>query len=127
MKFISCSAYSSSRIKLCVLSGLTVALALVPEAIAFAFAAACIRWWPLRCLHRRPNHCGVRRPPQHDFGATGALAVVMVAGGDPRRQYLFTTVVLMGLLQIAFGLLKLKFIRMVPFPVMIGFVNGSPS
>jgi len=59
-------------------------------------------------------------------GATGALAVVMVSlVADHGVEYLFVTVILMGLLQITFGLLKLgKFIRMVPYPVMLGFVNG---
>ena len=59
-------------------------------------------------------------------GATGALAVVMVAlVADHGVEYLFATVVLMGFIQIGAGLLKLgKFIRMVPHPVMLGFVNG---
>ena len=59
-------------------------------------------------------------------GATGALAVVMVSlVADHGVEYLFITVVLMGLLQIAAGVFKLgKFIRMVPYPVMLGFVNG---
>ena len=59
-------------------------------------------------------------------GATGALAVVMVSlVADHGVEYLFITVVLMGILQITAGVLKLgKFIRMVPYPVMLGFVNG---
>ena len=59
-------------------------------------------------------------------GATGALAVVMVAlVMDHGAQYLFATVVLMGILQLIAGIFKLgKFIRMVPEPVMLGFVNG---
>jgi len=59
-------------------------------------------------------------------GATGALAVVMVAlVADHGVEYLFATVVMMGVLQISAGVLKLgKFIRMVPYPVMLGFVNG---
>jgi SulP family sulfate permease len=59
-------------------------------------------------------------------GATGALAVVMVAlVGDHGVEYLFATVVLMGLLQVAAGVFRLgKFIRLVPTPVMLGFVNG---
>ena len=59
-------------------------------------------------------------------GVTGALAVVMVSlVADHGVEYLFITVVLMGLLQITAGVLKLgKFIRMVPYPVMLGFVNG---
>lgn len=125
--FNSCPNYSLSRVRLCVLSGLTVALALVPEAIAFAFVA---HVHPLTGLYAAfivgliTAAFGGR--PGMISGATGALAVVMVALVVTHGvEYLFATVVLMGVLQIAFGLLKLgKFIRMVPFPVMVGFVNG---
>lgn len=128
MKFLnSCSSYSPARVRLCVLSGLTVALALVPEAIAFAFVA---HVHPLTGLYAAflvgliTAAFGGR--PGMISGATGALAVVMVALVVSHGvEYLFATVVLMGVLQIAFGLLKFgKFIRMVPFPVMVGFVNG---
>ncbi|MDB3966877.1 SulP family inorganic anion transporter [Porticoccaceae bacterium] len=110
-----------------VLSGLTVALALVPEAVAFAFVAgvdplvglyaAFMVGLITACIGGRPGMIS---------GATGALAVVMVSlVADHGVEYLFITVVLMGLLQITAGLLKLgKFIRMVPYPVMLGFVNG---
>lgn len=119
--------FTLSRVKLCTLSGLTVALALVPEAIAFAFVA---QVHPLTGLYAAfimgliTAAFGGR--PGMISGATGALAVVMVALVVQHGvEYLFATVVLMGLLQIAFGLLKLgKFIRMAPFPVMLGFVNG---
>ncbi len=110
-----------------VLSGLTVALALVPEAVAFAFVAGV---HPLTGLYAAfmvgliTSLVGGR--PGMISGATGALAVVMVSlVADHGVEYLFATVVLMGILQVAFGLLKLgKFIRMVPYPVMLGFVNG---
>ena len=110
-----------------ILSGLTVALALVPEAVAFAFVAGV---HPLTGLYAAfmvgliTSLIGGR--PGMISGATGALAVVMVAlVADHGIEYLFATVVLMGVLQISFGLLKLgKFIRMVPYPVMLGFVNG---
>jgi len=110
-----------------VLSGLTVALALVPEAVAFAFVAgveplvglyaAFMVGLITACIGGRPGMIS---------GATGALAVVMVTlVADHGVEYLFATVVLMGLLQIAAGVTKLgKFIRMVPHPVMLGFVNG---
>ena len=110
-----------------VLSGLTVALALVPEAVAFAFVAgveplvglyaAFIVGLITACIGGRPGMIS---------GATGALAVVMVAlVADHGVEYLFATVVLMGILQILAGVFKLgKFIRMVPHPVMLGFVNG---
>ena len=110
-----------------VLSGLTVALALVPEAVAFAFVAgvdplvglyaAFMVGLITACIGGRPGMIS---------GATGALAVVMVSlVADHGVEYLFITVVLMGLLQITAGVLKLgKFIRMVPYPVMLGFVNG---
>ncbi len=109
------------------LSGLTVALALVPEAVAFAFVAGV---QPLVGLYAAfmvgliTSVFGGR--PGMISGATGALAVVMVAlVADHGVEYLFATVVLMGILQVAAGWLRLgKFIRMVPHPVMLGFVNG---
>jgi len=110
-----------------ILSGLTVALALVPEAIAFAFVAGVP---PLVGLYAAfmvgliTALFGGR--PGMISGATGALAVVMVAlVADHGIQYLFATVILMGILQVLAGAFKLgKFIRMVPHPVMLGFVNG---
>ncbi|MCX4028058.1 SulP family inorganic anion transporter [Endozoicomonas sp. SM1973] len=109
------------------LSGLTVALALVPEAVAFAFVAGVE---PLVGLYAAfmvgliTSLIGGR--PGMISGATGALAVVMVTlVAEHGVEYLFATVVLMGLIQITAGVLKLgKFIRMVPHPVMLGFVNG---
>ncbi|MEQ9575645.1 MAG: SulP family inorganic anion transporter, partial [Rhodospirillales bacterium] len=116
-----------ARIKTELLSGLTVALALVPEAVAFSFVAGV---HPLVGLYAAflvgliTALIGGR--PGMISGATGALAVVMVAlVASHGVEYLFATVVLMGLLQIAAGLLRLgKFIRLVPHPVMMGFVNG---
>ncbi len=110
-----------------VLSGLTVALALVPEAVAFAFVAGVE---PLVGLYAAflvgliAAVAGGR--PGMISGATGALAVVMVSlVATHGVEYLFATVVLMGIIQVGVGLLKLgKFIRMVPHPVMLGFVNG---
>ena len=110
-----------------VLSGLTVALALVPEAVAFAFVAGVE---PLVGLYAAflvgLITAAIGGRPGMISGATGALAVVMVAlVAQHGVQYLFATVVLMGALQIAAGVFKLgKFIRMVPHPVMLGFVNG---
>jgi SulP family sulfate permease len=109
------------------LSGLTVALALVPEAIAFAFVA---KVDPMVGLYAAFIVCLVAGllsgRPGMISGATGALAVVMVAlvvAHGP--QYLFATVVLMGLIQLAAGGLRLgKFARMIPHSVMLGFVNG---
>ena len=116
---------SQTRIE--ILSGLTVALALVPEAVAFAFVAGVP---PLVGLYAAfmvgliTALFGGR--PGMISGATGALAVVMVAlVADHGIQYLFATVVLMGILQLLAGIFRLgKFIRMVPHPVMLGFVNG---
>ena len=121
------SASRQLSVKNDLLSGLTVALALVPEAVAFAFVAGVE---PLVGLYAAfmvgliTSLIGGR--PGMISGATGALAVVMVSLVAAHGvEYLFATVVLMGLLQIAAGVLKLgKFIRMVPHPVMLGFVNG---
>jgi len=110
-----------------VLSGLTVALALVPEAVAFAFVAGV---HPLVGLYAAFMvgliTASIGGRPGMISGATGALAVVMVAlVAEHGVEYLFATVVLMGFIQITAGVLKLgKFIRMVPHPVMLGFVNG---
>lgn len=110
-----------------VLSGLTVSLALVPEAIAFALVAHVS---PLTGLYAAFIVCLVTAAlggrPGMISGATGALAVVMVSLVIRHgTEYLFATIVLMGVLQLLFAAFKLgKFIRMVPHPVMLGFVNG---
>lgn len=121
------ATFTPSRIKTEILSGLTVALALVPEAVAFAFVAGV---HPLVGLYAAfivgliTALFGGR--PGMISGATGALAVVMVAlVAQHGVQYLFATVVLMGILQILAGVFHLgRFIRLVPHPVMLGFVNG---
>ena len=118
---------SFSLFKIEILSGLTVAIALVPEAIAFAFVAGVA---PLSGLYAAfivglvTAIFGGR--PGMISGATGALAVVMVSlVSEHGVQYLFATVILMGILQFLAGIFKLgKFMRMVPQPVMLGFVNG---
>lgn len=119
--------YSSSNIKTEVLSGLTVALALVPEAVAFAFIAGVA---PLIGLYTAFIVCLITAlfggRPGMISGATGALAVVIVSLVTTHGiEYLFSAVILMGILQVIMGLLKLgKFIRLVPEPVILGFVNG---
>ena len=121
-----------------VLSGLTVALALVPEAIAFAMIAGLS---PLTGLYAAfsiglvTSILGGR--PGMISGATGAVAVIYVGmitiikktqpdiSVDEITQYIFATVILAGILQILAGVLRLgKFIRLVPHSVMFGFVNG---
>ena len=121
-----------------VLSGITVALALVPEAIAFAMIAG---FSPLTGLYAAfvmgfvTSVLGGR--PGMISGATGAIAVIFVGlilelrntfpeiASETILQYVFATVIIAGLLQILAGVLKLgKFIRLVPHPVMFGFVNG---
>jgi sulfate permease, SulP family len=118
---------SFSEIRNNTLSGLTVALALVPEALAFALVAHVN---PLTGLYAAFVLCLVTAMfggrPGMISGATGSMAVVMVSLVVTHGvEYLFATVVLLGLLQLVFGALKFgKFIRMVPHPVMLGFVNG---
>jgi SulP family sulfate permease len=116
-----------ARIRVEVLAGLTVSLALVPEAVAFAFVAGV---GPLVGLYAAfivglvTSVTGGR--PGMISGATGALAVVMVVlVKEHGIEYLFLTVILMGIIQMAVGALKQgRLIRMVPYPVMLGFVNG---
>jgi len=110
-----------------VLSGLTVALALVPEAVAFAFVAGVeplVGLYAAFMVGLLASIFGGR--PGMISGATGAMAVVMVSlVADHGVEFLFAAVVLTGLIQILAGVMKLgKFIRIVPHPVMLGFVNG---
>lgn len=110
-----------------VLSGLTVALALVPEAVAFAIIAGVS---PLVGLYAAfmmglvTSILGGR--PGMISGATGAVAVVVVTLAQSHGvEYIFATVILAGIIQMAAGFLKLgKLIRLVPHPVIFGFVNG---
>jgi SulP family sulfate permease len=110
-----------------VLSGLTVAVALIPEAVAFALIAGLS---PLTGLYAAfvvglvTSILGGR--PGMISGATGAIAVVIVALAISHGpEYIFATVVLAGIIQILAGLLKLgKLMRIVPHPVIYGFVNG---
>ncbi|MEO1235825.1 MAG: SulP family inorganic anion transporter [Planctomycetota bacterium] len=109
------------------LSGLTVALALVPEAVAFAFVAGVdplIGLYSAFFIGLIAAVVGGR--PGMISGATGAMAVVVVGlVAIYGVEYLFPAVILCGLIQIAVGVLRLgKLIRMVPHPVMLGFVNG---
>ncbi len=121
------SSFHLNDLKTEILSGLTVALALVPEAVAFSFVAGV---HPLVGLYAAfmvgliTAVFGGR--PGVISGATGALAVVMVAlVAQHGVEYLFAAVVLMGLMQVVAGALRLgKFMRLVPHPVMLGFVNG---
>lgn len=110
-----------------VLSGITVAVALIPEAVAFALIAGLS---PLTGLYAAfvmglvTSILGGR--PGMISGATGAIAVIIITLALSHGvEYVFATVILAGLIQLAAGLLKLgKLIRLVPHPVIFGFVNG---
>ncbi|RLD43438.1 MAG: sodium-independent anion transporter, partial [Bacteroidetes bacterium] len=124
-----------------IFSGLTVALALVPEAIAFAFIVGIspiIGLYGAFIMALITAIIGGR--PGMISGATGAMAVVMVglvtegsqyaetlgySGPEIGLQFLFVTLLFTGLFQILAGVFKLgKYVRMIPHPVMMGFVNG---
>ncbi|MCB0478431.1 MAG: SulP family inorganic anion transporter [Crocinitomicaceae bacterium] len=117
------------------MSGLTVALALVPEAVAFAFIAGIspiVGLYGAFMMGFITSIFGGR--PGMISGATGALAVVMVdlvkegeviGGEGSGLQFLFATIILAGVFQILAGVFRLgKFVRMIPQSVMMGFVNG---
>lgn len=124
-----------------ILSGLTVALALVPEAVAFAFIAGVdplVGLYGAFMMGLVTAIFGGR--PGMISGATGAMAVVMVhmiqqgnsVGSELTTPienlglyWLFITLLFVGILQISAGVFKLgKFVRLIPHPVMMGFVNG---
>ena len=127
---------TGGSIKNDILSGLTVALALVPEAVAFAFVAGIspiVGLYGAFMMGLVTSVFGGR--PGMISGATGAMAVVMVhlvsegntLGGSDSigLQYLFAALLLTGIIQILAGVFRLgKFVRMIPYPVMMGFVNG---
>ena len=128
---------SKGTIQSDIFSGLTVALALVPEAVAFAFVAGIS---PIIGLYGAFMMCLITSVfggrPGMISGATGAMAVVMVSlvsegnalgteGSYAGVQYLFITLLMVGVLQSLAGVFRLgKFIRIVPRSVMMGFVNG---
>lgn len=117
------------------LAGLTTALALVPGSIAFAFVAGVP---PIAGLYAGFIVCFISSAfggrPGMISSAAGSLAVVMVAlvmegntrgGAGAGYEYLLLAVIMMGVIQILIGVLKLgRLIRLVPHPVMMGFVNG---
>ncbi len=124
-----------------ILSGLTVALALVPEAVAFAFVAGIdpmVGLYGAFMMGLITSLFGGR--PGMISGATGAMAVVMVhliqKGNEVGAtltnpvenlglQWLFITLLIVGVIQVSAGVLRLgKFVRLIPHPVMMGFVNG---
>lgn len=121
------SKNSEKSAKTEILSGLTVALALIPEAVAFALIAGLS---PLTGLYAAfvvgliTSIFGGR--PGMISGATGAVAVVIVALAISHGpEYIFATVVLAGIIQVLAGVFKLgKLMRLVPHPVIFGFVNG---
>ncbi|MBI9079934.1 MAG: SulP family inorganic anion transporter [Pseudodesulfovibrio sp.] len=128
---------SKGSIQSDIFSGITVALALVPEAVAFSFVAGIS---PVIGLYGAFMMCIITSifggRPGMISGATGAMAVVMVnlvmegnalggSGSHAGVQYLFFTLLLVGVFQSLAGIFRLgKFIRMVPRSVMMGFVNG---
>ncbi len=120
-------AFQQQNVKNDILSGITVALALVPEAVAFAFLAGVspvIGLYSAFFIGLITAICGGR--PGMISGATGAMAVVIVGlVAIHGIEYLFPTVILCGIIQVAVGVGRLgMLIRMVPHSVMLGFVNG---
>lgn len=110
-----------------ILSGLTVSLALVPEAVAFSFVAGVdplVGLYTAFIIGLITSIFGGR--PGMISGATGAVAVVVTElVASKGIEYLFVAAIVMGIIQILAGVLKYgRFIRLVPYPVMIGFVNG---
>ncbi len=109
------------------LAGLVVALALIPEAIAFSIIAGVdpkVGLYASFCIAIVSAFVGGR--PAMISAATGAMALLMVTlVRDHGLQYLFAATLLTGVFQIGFGIIKLgRMLKFVPRPVMIGFVNA---
>ncbi|OVE81687.1 sodium-independent anion transporter [bacterium M21] len=133
--FIKLIVEKPGNLKNDLLSGITVALALVPEAIAFSFVAHVdprVGLYAAFMMGLITSVLGGR--PGMISGSTGAVAVIFaplviaqtkLGGMDHALGCLFAAVALMGVLQMIFGVFKLgKFVRLIPHPVMLGFVNG---
>ncbi|KIL51166.1 SulP family inorganic anion transporter [Jeotgalibacillus campisalis] len=110
-----------------VLAGIVVALALIPEAIAFSIIAGVdpmVGLYASFCIAVVISFVGGR--PGMISAATGAMALLMVTlVADHGLQYLFAATVLTGILQIFAGVFKLaKYMKFIPRSVMIGFVNA---
>ncbi|MDQ7009109.1 MAG: SulP family inorganic anion transporter [Candidatus Gracilibacteria bacterium] len=131
LKWLSDNDYidleKKGQVKADVLSGITVALALIPEAIAFSFVAGVdpmVGLWAAFIMGLMTAIFGGR--PGMISGATGAMAVVMTPLViDFGLDYLLVAVIFAGIIQVLFGLFKLgKIVRLIPHSVMLGFVNG---
>ncbi|GEN52369.1 SulP family inorganic anion transporter [Halobacillus faecis] len=110
-----------------VLSGVVVALALIPEAIAFSIIAGVdpmVGLYASFCISVVIAFVGGR--PGMISGATGAMALLMTTlVAEHGLQYLLATTLLTGVLQILFGTFRLaRFMKFIPRSVMIGFVNA---
>lgn len=113
--------------KIEIMSGLTVALALIPEAVAFSLIAGLsplVGLYATFMLALITSIFGGR--PGMVSGATGAIAVIIIALAKSHGvEYIFAAVILAGVIQALAGVLKLgKLMRLVPHPVIFGFVNG---
>ncbi len=120
---------SSNRamIKNDILSGLTVALALIPEAVAFAFVAGVSPILSLQTAVMMGLVAAIfTGRPAMISSSTAAISVVFASLiSQHGLEYLFATVVLMGIIQVVIGVLKLgKYARIIPYSVMLGFLNG---
>lgn len=118
---------SRQMIKDDVLSGLTVALALIPESVAFAFVAGVSPILSLQTAVMMGLVAAIfTGRPGMISSSTAAISVVFASLiAQHGLEYLFATVVLMGVIQILIGVFKLgKYARMIPYPVMLGFLNG---
>lgn len=110
-----------------ILSGLTVALALIPESVAFAFVAGVSPILSLQTAVMMGLVAAIfTGRPGMISSSTAAISVVFASLiSQHGLEYLFATVVLMGIIQIVIGVLKLgKYARIIPYPVMLGFLNG---
>lgn len=116
-----------SNVRMDILAGMTVALALIPESIAFSIIAGVdpmVGLYASFCIAVLISIVGGR--PGMISAATGAMALLMVTlVAQHGVEYLFAATILTGIIQFIFGVLKFgRFITFVPHSVVIGFVNA---
>lgn len=119
--------FSKVNFKNEILAGLTVSMTMIPESLSFAIVAGLTPLMGLYAAFLMGIVTAILggRPGLVSGGAGATIVVLMALIVSHGVEYLFATIILAGLIQILVGVFKLgKFVRLIPQPVMYGFLNG---
>ena len=119
--------FKDSSLKSEILAGLTVAMTMIPESLSFAILAGLTPLIGLYAAFLMGLITAIfgGRPGMVSGGAGSTIVVLIALISTHGTQYLFAAVALGGIFQALVGIFKLgKFVRLIPQPVMYGFLNG---